>query len=411
MIKLAVRHIVSETGERLKVLIDSSSGLPVFYPNLYSTSQIRGAAKSVATIQSYFTSIKVLYSWAIEYSVDIEERWRQAEWLKVWEIDSLRDYCSSPLRLHSGLKSKISNISNRRPVTSLSVNVPTKYIRMTFIADYLRWLAELLMKTSSRTLKNEMDLMYKNIKSHRPKKCRVYKSQVDKEPEPAVLKEVLMVLKPGCINNPYKDYSLQIRNAVIIALLYYLGIRRGELLNIRVDDVNFVTNEIRIIRRADSSMDNRIYQPLVKTEERVLPLSEQLVEIINEYVINYRTNFLRARRHPYLFVTHKQGPHQGKPLSNSGFGKVMSSVQKIAEEFSSVHAHTFRHNWNYIFSKTLDENEEKCSPEREEQIRSYLMGWKETSGTAATYNKRHIKEKAREAILEFQNGIINKGGI
>ncbi|WP_445496133.1 integrase [Photorhabdus sp. SF281] len=33
------------------------------------------------------------------------------------------------------------------------------------------------------------------------------------------------------------------------------------------------------------------------------------------------------------------------------------------------------------------------------------MGWKETSGTAAIYNRRHIKEKAKEVILDFQRSI------
>ncbi|WP_426576496.1 hypothetical protein ACP179_18970 [Xenorhabdus stockiae] len=108
------KHIVSETGERLKLLVDGSSGVPLFYPNLYSTSQIRGAAKSIATIQSYITSMKVLYSWAAEYSVDIEDRWKRAEWLKVWEIDSLRDYCSLPLRSPSEQNEKIVNIKQSR---------------------------------------------------------------------------------------------------------------------------------------------------------------------------------------------------------------------------------------------------------------------------------------------------------
>lgn len=71
-------------------------------------------------------------------------------------------------------------------------------------------------------------------------------------------------LNEGHDSNPYQGYALQVRNAAIIALLHYLGIRRGELLNLRVDDINFVTNELRIVRRADNSIDYRVYQPLVK---------------------------------------------------------------------------------------------------------------------------------------------------
>ena len=410
MITLVTRHIVSKTGERLKLLVDASSGIPLFYPNLYCTSQIRGASKSVATIQSYITSMKVLYSWAAEYSVDIEDRWKKAEWFKIWEIDSLRDYCSLPLRPPSERKEKVVNIRQGRPVISAGVNSSTKYTRITFIADYLRWLAKILNRTSSKSINIEIEAMYQNIKSHRPKmKGRSVTPREDKGLDSDLIQKVIEVSKPGHDSNPYQGYALQVRNAAIIALLHYLGIRRGELLNLRVDDINFVTNELRIVRRADNSIDYRVYQPLVKTEERILPINSRLAEIISEYIIKYRSTFPHARKHPYLFVTHKKGGYQGEPLSNSGFGKLMSALQGIAENFSPIHAHAFRHSWNYNFSKVLDQVENKHSPEKEEQMRSYLMGWKEASGTAATYNRRHIKEKAKEAILDFQRSIRGSG--
>ncbi|HIE3934536.1 TPA: hypothetical protein ACXNHW_005608 [Pseudomonas aeruginosa] len=46
----------------------------------------------------------------------------------------------------------------------------------------------------------------------------------------------------------------------------------------------------------------------------------------------------------------------------------------------------------------------------EEKIRSYLMGWEETSGTARTYNKRHTKQKAAEAVLALQKKYLKKSG-
>lgn len=46
--------------------------------------------------------------------------------------------------------------------------------------------------------------------------------------------------------------------------------------------------------------------------------------------------------------------------------------------------------------------DEKVSEEIQEKIRSFLMGWKEGSGTAAIYNKRFIQQKGHEAALELQ---------
>lgn len=412
MDSLATKHIVSEDGERLKLLVDSSSGLPLFYPNLYATSQIRGSAKSAATIQSFISSMKVLYSWCTEYSIDLEERWVRGEWLKVWEIDSLRDHCSLALRGVGAGPSKVVNIRRIRGKLSRTVDFPTQYVRMTFIADYLKWLAEVMGGArSDKKQKADLESMHKSIKAHRPKKKgQSDVAREDKGLDPSLLQEVLEISKPGHEKNPYFGYQLQIRNASIIALLHYLGIRRGELLNLRVDDVDFVANEIRVVRRADNSLDQRVHQPLVKTKERVLPISDKLAERLGEYVTRVRSKYPRARKHPYLFVTQKSGPYQGNPLSNSGFGKLMSTLQQVADEFSHVHAHAFRHSWNYCFSKAVDGSSSKVSEAKEEQMRSYLMGWKETSGTAAIYNRRHIKEKAKEAVLGFQKTIGPIGG-
>jgi integrase len=408
---LATKHIVSSDGERLKLLVSRSSGIPLFYPNLYITSQIRGRSKSIATTQSFITSMKVLYSWNHQFSIDFEGRWACGKWLMVWEIDSLRDHCSLALKGNTVRPVKVLSLKQVQRCEPRTVDMPTKYIRMTFIADYLLWLAEVMgVVKSDKQHKADLQRVYKGIKAHRPKKKgRSDTAREDKGLDPTLLQDVLEVSKPGHELNPYQGYPLQIRNASIIALLHYLGIRRGELLNLRVDDVDFVSNEIRIIRRADSPLDQRVYQPLVKTEERILPVSDKMAERLAEYVTKVRSKYPRAKKHPYLFVTQKQGPHQGNPLSNSGFGKLMSALQRVAESFSQVHAHAFRHSWNYSFSKTLDNSPDQISSAKEEQMRSYLMGWKETSGTAAIYNRRHIKEKAKKAVLEFQNKVVSLG--
>ncbi len=404
---LSTKHIVTKDGERMKILVEQATGVPLFYPNLYITSQIRGGDKSIATIQSFITSMKILYCWGAKYSIDIEGRWKRGDWFQIWELDSLRDFCSLGLRESTIEFSKVVNIKKQRRSAERKVESATKYVRMTFVADYVKWLSYVMGAAKyDKKYKFDVETMYTRIKAQRPKKRgRSEIAREDKGLDPKLLQEVLEVSKPGHKHNPYHGYSLQVRNASIIALLHYLGIRRGELLNLQVDDIDFVSNELRIVRRADNSLDKRIYQPLVKTLERVLPISDKLAECLGEYVTKIRSTFVSARKHPYLFVTHKNGPHQGNPLSNSGFGKLMSALQDVADNFSQVHAHAFRHSWNYSFSEVLDKSKSKQSPAKEEQMRSYLMGWEETSGTAAIYNRRHIKEKAKAAVLAFQNDI------
>lgn len=55
-------------------------------------------------------------------------------------------------------------------------------------------------------------------------------------------------------------------------------------------------------------------------------------------------------------------------------------------------------------------SEKALTPAREEKLRSYLMGWDETSGMAAIYNQRHIKKEAGEASLAHQRKLLRKNG-
>jgi hypothetical protein len=45
----------------------------------------------------------------------------------------------------------------------------------------------------------------------------------------------------------------------------------------------------------------------------------------------------------------------------------------------------------------------------ENKMRSRLMGWSETSKTAATYTRRHVKRKADAGMLELQKKMMKKG--
>jgi len=413
-VRLRVRHFTLQDGERYKLPVDANSGIPLYYPSLYITAHIRGSGHSVSTIQSVITALKVMYAWLDYYNLDIEGRFRRSQLLDHNEVISLRDFSRNPLGQECA-PAKVVRLPVKGQGTAVvgrlaAVSSETQYNRMTHIADYLKFLAEIL--TSGRQgsgLSKEIDSMWKRIKAHRPKKRgRAGNDRDDKGLDLGLVDRVLEYLQPGHAENPFHDEGVQLRNGLVVTLLRHLGIRRGELLNIRVEDIDFTTNELRIVRRADSALDHRTYQPLVKTLGRSLIISPLLAQKLSQYVMKSRSGFPRAKRHPYLFVTHKAGPWQGEPLSNSGFGKLMKVLQGMAEDMGSVHAHAFRHTWNYDFSCRLDQSGADISPEREEQMRSYLMGWSETSGTAATYNRRHIKEKAKAASLDFQKRLNGK---
>src|SRR5690606_36441828 len=146
------------------------------------------------------------------------------------------------------------------------------------------------------------------------------------------------------------------------------------------------------VRRPDDKDDFRVDAPHVKTQGRILPLSDALAKELHIYISEDRRSVPGAGKHGYLLVTHKAGPSLGQPLSLKGYQKVMTELKRQSPALHEITGHMLRHTWNRRFSEKFDAMGEPPSPERQEQIRSYLMGWREGSGTAATYNKRFIEQ-------------------
>ncbi|HGB3979589.1 TPA: tyrosine-type recombinase/integrase, partial [Salmonella enterica subsp. diarizonae serovar 50:k:z35] len=223
----------------------------------------------------------------------------------------------------------------------------------------------------------------------------------------AQLDSLFSILSPGSNLNPFTE-KVQQRNNLIFLLLHCFGLRAGELLNLRIGDIDFAESTIAIRRRANDKTDPRVYQPLVKTCERKLIADTKLIYEISDYILNDRRKVKNSNKHDFLFITYKEGKTQGQPLSFSSYHKIVSVVRQSSSLLSGLTGHKLRHTWNYDFSKTIDKAQD-ISDEKEQQIRSYLMGWRPGSDTSIIYNRRHIFELSKKTALEQQEQLF-KGG-
>lgn len=393
--QLAIRRFKGESGERFAILIDEF-GMPLYYPALYVTAQMRGASLSINTIDNALSALKAMYAWQSYYGLDLESRFKRSELLVGHEIHSLRDFMQKPMSSMWPSAGNVVAIQRKQD----RVAKDNQYNRMSVIAQYVGFLAGRLHPVTA-TSAREIAAMVAQVKANRPSlSSQTEKDRSESDLDDNVLDALEEILKPGGDSNPVTDIGLQYRNALMFTLLRLTGIRRGELLNLKIEDFDFGKYTLRVVRRPDSAGDPRTYQPLAKTRERTFPLIPELMDKIQRYITDYRNKVHGARKHGYLFVTHRPGKTLGWPISGSGFGKFIGSLSNLTNEFSGMHSHALRHHWNYTFSKNSDEN--GLSQERESKLRSYLMGWSETSGTAQTYNKRHIKEAAGKATISLQ---------
>ena len=418
---------VMDQGERVPLLLDEQ-GLPLFYPTLFATSQLRNAGAAVNTIRNALTHIQVLLRWETQEGRNLVDEFTSGKFLSMPDILSLRDFATLDMRYVGPENVPAVRTSNvvafsearvgSRPARR-SVTLRVLYNRMTTIADYLEFLGDVIIRhRNSAKLARDLADMAKRIRKHRPRgsKHRLVESQAEKSPAPSVINRLREVTAIGSADNPFSDPAVQLRNAIIIELYRTTGMRTGELLSLWVEQFQLGHEPTVSVRRNhDDVHDPRVYQPTSKTKERVLPISDDLAQLVQHYILEVRARIPAARRHPYVFVSHKTGQTCGKPLSKNGLYRIMERISASSAELAGIHPHALRHHMNYTLSLAIDEHnaaagrsdvERIIREAREQDIRAHLNGHS-NKGSGRVYNERHIREQANRA-MRLIGGELNR---
>lgn len=427
MYQTAVRVLAS--GERALFLLDGQ-GYPLFYPTLFTTSQLRNAGAPANTIKNKLAHIVVLLRWQDDRKRDLVNDFRCGRFLTAADIASLRDFAQSDMRDVGRAEKR-----PRRPCVVLlegrtaqsmarpTVSGPQQYNRLTTIADYLAFMAMAVTQhTASAHDAVQIERMVDLIRRHRPRGiARDFDGDPHAKSPPSDLIDRFMgVVAVDHPNNPFRDPGVRLRNAILFGLLRHTGIRRGELLSLRVGDVDVGHEPIVWVRRNhDDVADPRRYQPVAKTKERPLPIPLELACQIQDYILGHRAKIPRARRHGYLLVSHKQGKTFGQPLSQTALGsQIMGKMRSVDPAFVDIHPHAFRHHFNYELSRRVDEHNARAreqgvgeglvpiSEAREQDVRAFVNGHR-SKASAATYNLRHLREVADRAVRGVQSAMRN----
>lgn len=120
----------------------------------------------------------------------------------------------------------------------------------------------------------------------------------------------------------YYDY----RNKAMLELMYASGLRVSELVNLKIHDINFENNTVRIFGKG--------------SKERIIPISDYAAEAINLYLIRAYPFLSKGRINEYLFLN-----NHGNKITRQAFFKLL---QKLAlEKGIKTHfsPHTLRHSF------------------------------------------------------------------
>ena len=414
-------HLIFAEGERYPMLLDAQE-MPDFWVTLYVTVKLRPDLKQT-TIENSIRHIIHLKQWEQLNGRDLILEFSQEQFLSDADIYSLRDHCllnSRDLRAWSQLKSKknVAKLSASYPSRMRHLESVSKVHagnRLVEIAEFLDFTVRGLLRLRSNftSIEPAIKSMKKLILAQKPEgqgdKGMGYDPD-SKAPPPEVFEKFMNVVKVDSPDNPYKNLFIRTRNALMFEVLYETGMRSGEVLALRVGDVDFNAGKIKIVRRHDDPIDPRTRQPVAKTLERNLDIPNDLVRRIRAYVMDMRSQVVKMKSPPFLFVTHKRGQFQGQPISDTSFRNriLRPATSTNPEMFGEITRHGFRHNHNYRFSEKIDAinklakidpTVEPYSEKKEIQIRKLQYGWS-SEHTAETYNIRHTREAARKVSLE-----------
>ena len=390
---------------RVKLLLQDS--VPVYWPCLYILKKMR--VRSPNTQQRFLSDLLVFFAWLKAESIDLEARLNRRPKSQYVSESELARFSSQAHWTKETLDKLFSGV-RLHPAAYRQVGAPQAESRMITVKNYLCFLYEALGDSNDRLdqikwMSKRMDL---SIRESRPAwKRRPMEPKGLKPEQEAVL---LSKLHPDSEDNPWpKSEAIRVRNYVIVLLLFNLGVRRGEMLGIKLVDIDYRQNRIQIIHRPNDPDDLRASEPGVKTDERKIPASEELMAIINRYIEKHR-RLKRAKMHPYLFLAH--GKAEGAPLSIKSVDAVFNTAKKAFPVLKGVTAHSLRHHDVYRTSKEISEQTKGLPIEDRMQIQQRVLttkfGWSATSNMPDLYGQKYHQEEAEKA-MEVRNKKLLEG--
>ena len=123
---------------------------------------------------------------------------------------------------------------------------------------------------------------------------------------------------------PNTDEPLGHRDRTMLELLYATGLRVSELINLKQSQINFNQGVLRIIGKGD--------------RERLIPLGEESVRWLKDFIGGPRMEILLERQTDYLFPTRR-----GNRMTRQAFWHIIKRYAEKAGIRQKMSPHSLRH--------------------------------------------------------------------
>lgn len=125
---------------------------------------------------------------------------------------------------------------------------------------------------------------------------------------------------------PDRSKDREGRDRAMLHVLYACGLRISEMVGLRMADINMEIGYVRCLGKGG--------------KERLVPIGQEAIGAIEDYLSGPRRRILKGRESPYVFVTGR-----GKPISRVGFWKRIVHYGRKAGIGKRISPHMLRHSF------------------------------------------------------------------
>ncbi|RMA59977.1 phage integrase family protein [Acidovorax sp. 100] len=400
-------------GVRRVYLFRRSSGLlmelPVAYLDHEFSTKSRNTQLSVAADIAFFCDWCRMREKAARSWISPERRAAQGvQALSPQEIIDLSRWCQ-------GTASAISVAADAasRGVAQMqigrAVSAALRNRRLRNICRYVQWLTTTLANPAG-TPEIEASAQAEGNRAFLQREFSKRISANSKQPGPiALAPEAAQELRNALRSSSHFGNGVHgARDRLIVELLLQ-GLRAGELLKLKVEDLNdrfrlrgdHEICMVSVVRRPNDPEDARIYEPSVKTRPGDVPIPARLGAALVDYILGPRRDAVdrvsRSVETPYLFVCHS-GRNVGRPITQRNLNRIGAKLKHLPGLPSDVSPHLLRHTH---MTEVHDSSVQKGRTAQ--QIRDVLLQrgrWSDSSSMPAHYTLRSLMEETAKLIEE-----------
>jgi integrase len=402
-----VNHQIVEikmNGARRKVLVQEL--IPLYYPNLYVTQE--KFARALNTQQKHLEHIALFEDFLKFETIDLIVRLEERPMPRYLTDSEISRFVADAALNKSTLDKKYSG-ARLLPKAETTVGRIHAQQRLEAVRDYLHFLYDKLGEETTRDAAiDDLERRFnRKIKAARPA-WKKRKNDDIKGLSSLERDRLLEVMHPENAENPFANKALKLRNYIILLLGLDLGLRRSEMLLIKLSDIHWHSEELSVVDLEDHEIDPRTLAPQFKTHERMLPMGDDLTWALKEYTDTYRVSKKsphKAKKHPFLLVSHRR--NYGCPMSIKALDGILPRVGKVAPELTHIHPHILRHDAVCILLESMRDELNALTPEdrttKIQKILTYAFGWSEESKMPGLYGAKFWKEEADKAMRKRSN--------